>query len=299
MPAAQGQHPHALSAHHPGRPGDSRPRSGSGPWPPAPTRSSRRAIDEQERRTRLWALLRSQALYRRQERKRESQGAALTRAGPLAGHLRARSAERRRGPAGELRVPGPGGARARPEDDRSRRRARVRSARPRPLLQQLTRGLRTRAGLRALRVAAGWPCKRVAVRPRRAAARGEGRACAGRLQRRAARPGPDARSSRPERHGVVGRSRAAAAGAVGAGRLPAATAPHHACWLRTSGRRQASRQRAADPGQRRRGDRPRRMAQRMFEPYVRVPRRAAARPGPRAGAGARSIVELHGGHGRR
>jgi two-component system sensor histidine kinase/response regulator len=35
------------------------------------------ATDEQERRTRLWALLRTQAIYRRQEKKQRSQGSAI------------------------------------------------------------------------------------------------------------------------------------------------------------------------------------------------------------------------------
>src|SRR5205814_126596 len=35
------------------------------------------ATDEQERRTRLWALLRTQAIYRRQDKKQRSQGSAI------------------------------------------------------------------------------------------------------------------------------------------------------------------------------------------------------------------------------
>ena len=38
-------------------------------------------MDEQERRTRLWSLLRSQTLYRQQEQKRQAQGTVMKQQG--------------------------------------------------------------------------------------------------------------------------------------------------------------------------------------------------------------------------
>ena len=43
--------------------------------------------DEQERRTRLWALLRTQAIYRRQEKKQRSQGSAIQERRRWVGHF--------------------------------------------------------------------------------------------------------------------------------------------------------------------------------------------------------------------
>ena len=182
--------------------------SASGRWPRAPTPSSRRTIDEQERRTRLWALLRSQALYRRQEHKRETQRLGDQRARAAGSATSCTTCRTRWGRCRPTSSSWASTRRSGQPDERDPRTCPTASARPARLLQQLARGLRTVQDYER------FECGRVALHagaagPGRAAARGEGGAGLAAERRRA---GPSRSTSAPGAD-ADRRSGSAAAGA--------------------------------------------------------------------------------------
>ena len=280
LPATQEQHPHPLPARHRRAPGRQAPPPHPARWPPAPTRFFRRAWTSWRNAPACGPCCARRPSTAARSASSDVQRSALKERGRWVGTF----VHDLQNVTGALQanfefLAQAAAAAASDSSDDVLECARE----TRQVFQQLTRGLRTRAGLRTLRVRSGDHQSRSAIRLDELLAEVKEERALARRQR-IARPGRCWRWSRPSGTVGGGRSRAAPAGVLR--RWPPTScdsrAPPACCCARprSDDRRCGSACRVtARPI-------PREDRERIFEPYVAADPTAAPGAGPGSGAGA-------------